>query len=497
MDVVLYLLFSSLLTTREVPIGTQVHIRLTNTVGSFATKAGSPVHAVVIAPVVVDGHIMIPAGSEASGTVKSVKRVGFGVIHETASLGLQFDHLTLTDGESLPLAARVDQVDNARERVSRNGEIRGVRTTSSISYRVSGYLRTLILWYVHAEVAEWLVRSLVLQVPEPEIYYPPGVELTLALTQPLISASSFDPPPSLAHFPPADRAALDDLAAALPDRTSAASSNRPSDLINVLFVGTRAQLTAAFEAAGWVQAHPVTLRSGIRGIRAVIEKCGYRSAPMSALRLNEVEADMSWEKGFNDVAKRHHIRIWKQSQIWNGREVWAGAATHDVDFAYLRPGEALTHRIAPDVDDERAKVVNDLDFTSCVEFSDLLARPAVPQLVWNATGDPMRTDGRLAVVGLNDCRTPRLFTQTAAMEPPPPMHGNGLQRFARREVLSFRCDLLRGNIYWRTYEGVRWAVTTLRHHRQRARRNARWSQEVAAAQAAILGASSEGTAPAH
>ena len=477
----LLLLFSSLSMAGELPIGTPVHIRLTTTVGSYASKAGTPVDAVVIAPAEVDGHILVPAGSRISGEVKSVKRVGFGVIHETASLNLEFNRLMLPNGETLPLSARVEKVDNARERVTRTGEIRGVRTTSSISYRVSGYIRTLILWYVHAEVAEWLIRSLVLQVPEPEIYYPPGVELTLSLTAPLLSTASFDPLPSLARFDSADRADLKDVVATLPGRTYAPASNRSSDLINVMFIGTRSQISSAFEAAGWVEAHPHTLRSGIRGIRAVIEKTGYRSAPMSSLLVHETQADMSWEKGFNDVAKRHHIRIWREPQTWNGQEIWIGAATHDVDFAYLRPGQAMTHSIAPDVDLERNKVVNDLAFTSCVDYRDSMARPDVPHLVWNATGDPMLTDTRLAIVGLNECRAPRLSTETASLDPPPAAHGGGWQRFARREVLSFRSDLLRGNIYWRTYEGVRWTVGAIRRHRQRSKFKARLSRQVTAA----------------
>jgi hypothetical protein len=59
---------------------------------------------------------------------------------------------------------------------------------------------------------------------------------------------------------------------------------------------------------------------------------------MSPLLLNGAEADMSWEKGLNDVAKRHHARLWKAG-TWRDQEWWIGAATRDIDFAYLRPGQ--------------------------------------------------------------------------------------------------------------------------------------------------------------
>ena len=58
---ILFLLMNAL-PTRLVPAGTQVHIRLTTTVGSYASAAGSPVSAVLIAPVIVDGETVLPAG---------------------------------------------------------------------------------------------------------------------------------------------------------------------------------------------------------------------------------------------------------------------------------------------------------------------------------------------------------------------------------------------------------------------------------------------------
>ena len=57
MGLLAYLLCSAgLLTIREVPAGTRLEIRLTSTVGSYASKAGSPVTAVLIAPVRVEAN---------------------------------------------------------------------------------------------------------------------------------------------------------------------------------------------------------------------------------------------------------------------------------------------------------------------------------------------------------------------------------------------------------------------------------------------------------
>jgi hypothetical protein len=37
-----------------------------------------------------------------------------------------------------------------------------------------------------------------------------------------------------------------------------------------------------------------------------------------------------------------------------------------------------------------------------------------------------------------------------------------MQRFARREILSLRSDVLRENLYWRSFESLRWMVTAYR-----------------------------------
>src|SRR5450756_855013 len=142
------LLALNLLATRQVPPGAQLHIRLTTPVGSYASRAGDPVSAVLIAPVVSGGEAILPAGSLLSGKLKSVQRVGLGFIHEMAALDLEFTGITPPDGESLPLSARVQEVDNGRERVTREGSIRGMRTTSSLSYRAGGYIRTALQWEV-------------------------------------------------------------------------------------------------------------------------------------------------------------------------------------------------------------------------------------------------------------------------------------------------------------------------------------------------------------
>ena len=90
----------------------------------------------------------------------------------------------------------------------------------------------------------------------------------------------------------------------------------------------------------------------------------------------------------------------------DGQEVWAGAATRDIDFAFMRGKSLMTHKIAGQVDQERDKVADDIAFAGCAEAVDWWDRAQVPHLLTNATGDRMITDGRLVVVRLKECETP-------------------------------------------------------------------------------------------
>jgi hypothetical protein len=257
------------------------------------------------------------------------------------------------------------------------------------------------------------------------------------------------------------------LVARMPIRTSDPNNHRASDLTNVLLIGSREEISDAFRAAGWSEAQPTSIRTRIGTIRAAAEIHGFQEAPMTSLLLRGAEADMSWQKGLNDVSKRHHIRIWKQPGTWNGEDLWMAAATRDVDFAYMRPGKYFTHEINPKVDEERDKVAYDLEFTSCASPLMWVARQGMPHFTRNATGDPIGTDTRMVVMEFNSCGAPRLAnesedTQTLTAR------GSMVQRFLRREVLVTRSDFLRSNIYYRSFEVSRWAYRYIRYRQHKA-----------------------------
>ena len=452
-----------LLAGREIPAGTHLEIRLTTPVGTYASKVGSPVSAVLIAAVMDDRDVLLPAGSSLAGEVKAVRRVGLGIVHETSAIEIEFNRITLPDSTEYPISARVIEVDNARERVAPNGLISAERSTGSLSNRAAGYVRMAVGLNLHAQLALWAVKTLAVDVPEPEIYYPAGVDLTLALNEPLSVTARKATSNMPRELTDEELAAIEEIIAGMPQR-AANKSGHASDPINVMFIGSREQLSEAFLAAGWSRTPASTLRSHLKNIRAVLGNEGNAVAPMSTLLLDGETADMMWQKGLNDVGKRHHIRIWKRAETWNGQDIWVAAATHDVDYAFLRPGMPVTHRIAPQIDRERDKVVHDLEFESCVDLADLLERPEVRREMHNATGDRMTTDGRLALVRLLTRPAAQFVAGFRPVELPP--HGKRMERFARREILSLRNELIRDNSYWRGYEALRFAIGAARRHHE-------------------------------
>jgi hypothetical protein len=192
---------------------------------------------------------------------------------------------------------------------------------------------------------------------------------------------------------------LQKLVHAAPMRTMS-KDKKPSDLTNLMFIGTQQQIISAFDEAGWIEADNLGLGSALKVAQATVRQTGYSNAPVSLLRLNDKPPDLVFQKSLDTFAKRHHIRIWKMTRQYQGREVWVGAATHDIATMNARAGTKWTHRIDPHIDRERDWVQTDLLFAgTAVAYLDV-DRPAAPKKAANATGDDIVTDGKMTVVAI-------------------------------------------------------------------------------------------------
>jgi hypothetical protein len=218
------------------------------------------------------------------------------------------------------------------------------------------------------------------------------------------------------------------------------------DIINLVFIGTRQQLVHAFAVARWSVSDPLTPRSFSRSYKAYTSQVGYAAAPVSKLLYQQAEPDFVFQKSFNTIAKRHHVRVW-QSEI-TGQELWLAAASHDVAIRFNPRTMTFAHKIDGMVDRERRKIINDLVFAECADSAGYVDRPAAVHI--GTAEDVLVTDGRLAVVWLRDCAEQHLEVSSA------PLPGSSVTRLARRILLESRQYLLRGNAYYWAYRAIRW-----------------------------------------
>ncbi|HZT40088.1 MAG TPA: LssY C-terminal domain-containing protein [Bryobacteraceae bacterium] len=376
----------------QIPAGAELHVRLLTPVAASNAKANQRVEVVVIEPVIRGGQIVIPAGAKITGQVKEVKPAADA---ERAQLRLAFDQIAAPDGKSAKIDAQVSGVDNARESVDEKGNIVGILASETLSAQMDSGINKVSQRYPGFGQVLQAIKGSVINDTDPDINYAAGVEMTLKLNKPL-SWTAPAQPSTPGEIQPAEQLAA--LVNAQPFRTLAQNPPNPSDITNLMFLGTEQQITDAFTAAGWSRAAALSGQSKLETVRAVAEMRGYKEAPVSILTLEGRPPDLVFEKQNNTFAQRHHLRIWKRPESFNGRQVWVCAATHDTGISFSERDRTFIHKIDPEIDRERSKVANDLLFTGKVKGLALVERPQVPKKSTNGTGDDLITDGRMAVL---------------------------------------------------------------------------------------------------
>ena len=374
-----------------------MEVRLSTPAGSRISKLGNQIKAAIIAPVVGEDRQLLLEGATISGEIDNVQPLGFGLKHGIARIGFRFDSMTLADGRSFPILARVREIENARERVDETGSIDGILPTANLSSGISFAISTLL---THTELTApaVIVKVIAIRSPDSEIYLPAGTELVVELERPV----SIDFSRSVAQTAPPlsddDRDRVEKFLAAAPVQQTSLGRTRHSDLVNILLLGAPEQVDAAFTRAGWTGENKRGVMALYRMYCGLVQRTGYRMAPMAPLTLNGVRATRTYQKSLDTVAKRHHVRLWNQADS----DVWLAAASEDVGLTVR--DMHVTHAIDLAIDNERAKVVNDLWFSGCVQAASLLPRQSLRVVAEGRP--PLATDGRIAALRLNNCDAP-------------------------------------------------------------------------------------------
>ena len=399
--------------------GLTLSVRLDGPVYSDRSRTGDPILATVTYPLCKggeniackEGELLLPPGAKVNGTILFAQKASSK--YSRPMLVLDFSNVVHSTGQITPLYARVLDVDNARESV-RNNEILGIiqphaSTKMSLVMAAAGASNPIAGYTIKGAQAVYGLSI------RREVLFPAGTDLQLQL----VRASVLKYKEPWAGWPrlPED-GALRKLVQASPMRTMS-TDNKPSDLTNLMFLGTQQQIIAAFDEAGWIEADKLGLGSAVKVVQATARQSGYSGGPVSTLKLNDRPPDLVFQKSLDTFAKRHHVRIWKLDKQYEGREVWVGAATHDIDTTNSRAKTKWSHRIDPHIDRERDWVETDLLFAgTAIAYLDI-DRPAAPRKAANATGDDIVTDGKMTVVALGPAspqsvESPALKTRATA-----------------------------------------------------------------------------------
>ncbi|MCW5980407.1 MAG: LssY C-terminal domain-containing protein [Bryobacteraceae bacterium] len=437
-------------------------IRLETPLRSDALPPDPPFRATVAAPAVSGDRIWIPAGAVVHGVVRKARPVGLGLVRERAWMELDFREYELADGRRFPLSARLLDIDNAKEEVTAQGRIRGVVAAGHAHALVRG------VWYqpslsLPARSAAGLtgasgsvlsrfsmgpagaagllaLRFALVRLPEPEIDLPAGAELHIGVT-----ALPEDAPWFEAADPDCEAEAAAARLRDLPFRIVKTNGKPVGDMIHLAVIGTREEVENAFRAAGWTTADPLTPSSFWRGYHAYTTMRPYPTLPLATLVYEGAPQELSFQKSLNTLAKRHHVRLWPAPNAPDGN-LWLAAATHDISIIFDRRTRTITHKIDPEIDRERATVIEDLTLAGCAAPAGFAERPAAV----HAPDGEIVTDGRLAALRLLPC-PPAPDRETQAS---PRARKSVPARIVRRTALETRHYVVRGNVYYWAARGV-------------------------------------------
>jgi hypothetical protein len=173
--------------------------------------------------------------------------------------------------------------------------------------------------------------------------------------------------------------------------------------------------------------------------------------------------DMKWQRGLNSYGHRDHLRLWQWTPKEGAEPVWVGDCTHDNGAAFNFSHFRFMHHVAPHIDDERSLVVRELTYAGCVKSVSYVQRPEPITSARSTMGEVMVTDGAVAVVTLQDCRSAApaadLSVKPAKYKP-----SNIVFRYIRRQILTYRNDVYRENCIYGAYALVRVTVKGIMLH---------------------------------
>lgn len=171
------------------------------------------------------------------------------------------------------------------------------------------------------------------------------------------------------------------------------------DPLNVGLIGTLKELIQAMQNAGWVEAKPLSVKTGAKMIVEVVARHPYPEAPVSTLYYGGRKQDLAFEKPLGHTPRqRHHVRFWRLDHPSpDGRSFWIGAVTLDTGYEASGYTGEITHHIDPDVDAERDFLMADLEKAGQLARLYQICGVGMTLYARNGEGDYYYTDGEISV----------------------------------------------------------------------------------------------------
>jgi hypothetical protein len=191
------------------------------------------------------------------------------------------------------------------------------------------------------------------------------------------------------------------LFADVPRRVGDLQGN-PGDMVNYALIGTEDQVTKAFAAAGWVQVDKTTQDAVLHGLVSTLSHAAYTEMPMSTLYLFGRSQDLSFARAdpLAVAAIRHHLRVWKTTEMVGGQPLWVGSATHDNGFEKDQRNGGITHHIDANVDQERDFLEQSFAGAGVIAGAAYVMPSNPLTTAKTATGGTFQSDGRIVVMDL-------------------------------------------------------------------------------------------------
>jgi hypothetical protein len=191
--------------------------------------------------------------------------------------------------------------------------------------------------------------------------------------------------------------------------TTGAGGTHDGDPLNLVIVEGRHDAIIPFIARGWHLARQLDVSSAIETARAFVFRDEFLTSPVSSLYVFGRKQDLVVQKARSTINGRVHARLWLTPYSFEGRRIWIGQVSRDIGVRFTdKTWNLTTHKIAPDVDFDRAYLLQDLLMSGFVErygFTDGVGAAPESAPRPNLTGDPYYTDGLRAVIFLSDRAT--------------------------------------------------------------------------------------------